>query len=97
MRGVAFGLCAAVAVMLMAVPASAASSDQYVPNSTAGNSTPASINDHDGDFIPRGVVDRGFAINPDGEMAPSYGGDSDQDKDGSDIAIYQGEDDKLPS
>jgi hypothetical protein len=42
-------------------------------------------------------VDRGFAINPDGEMAPGYGGDSDQDEDGNDVAIYQGEDDQLPS
>ena len=97
MRVVAFGLCAAVAAVLMAAPAFAGSLDKSVSHSALGNSTPASINDHDGDFIPEGVVDRGFAINPDGEMAPSYGGDSDQDKDGSDIAIYQGEDDQLPS
>jgi hypothetical protein len=65
--------------------------------SSAGSSTPASINDHDGGFTPRGTVDRSFAINPDGEMAPGYGGDSDLDEDGSDVAIYQGEDDQLPS
>jgi hypothetical protein len=98
MRGVAFGLCVTAAVLFSAVSASAGttgiSSD---PTPNAGSSTPASINDHDGGITPHGVVDRGFAINPDGPMASNYGGDSDQDKDGSDIAIYQGEDDQLPS
>jgi hypothetical protein len=79
--------------MLSAAPAFAGPDK----SASTGSSTPASINDHDGGFTPRGVVDRGFAINPDGATATSYGGDSDQDKDGGDIAIYQGEDDQLPS
>jgi hypothetical protein len=93
MRGVTFGLCVTVAVLLSAASASAGSVDKSV----ASGSTPASINDHDGGFVPNGVRDRGFAINPDGETAPGYGGNSDQDEDGNDVAIYQGEDDQLPS
>lgn len=94
MRGVTFGLCVTVAVLFSAASASAGSVDKSV---APGSSTPASVNDHDGGFTPKGAVDRGFAINPDGEMAPGYGGDSDQDEDGNDVAIYQGEDDQLPS
>jgi hypothetical protein len=55
------------------------------------------VGDLDGGFVPRAGTDRGFTINPDGPTSANFSGNSDQDEDGSDIAIYQGEDDQLPS
>ena len=94
MRGVALGLCVGAVAMFAAASVNAAPFEQGF--GSAGNSTPASINDHDGGFIPKGE-DKSFAINPDGPQAANYSGNADQDEDGSDIAIYQGEDDQLPS
>jgi hypothetical protein len=90
MRVVALGWCA---VLTVGVSHSACAADlqgSVLP-------PPIAVNDHDGGFIPRPGTDRGFTINPDGPMAASASGNADQDEDGSDIAIYQGEDDQLPS
>jgi hypothetical protein len=89
MRLVALG-CAAFVVGL-SCPAVAA------PPLNPAQSPPIAVNDHDGGFIPAQSSDHGFTINPDGPTAANFSGNSDQDEDGSDIAIYQGEDDQLPS
>jgi hypothetical protein len=95
MRLVALGWCALLAV---SIPFSVNAATLQSPGRVApSQSPPIAVNDHDGGFIPRSGTDRGFIINPDGPTAANYSGDSDQDEDGSDIAIYQGEDDQLPS
>ena len=94
MRGVALGLCVTFAAALGWGSASASPVLGAIP--VAESSTPASVNDHNGNFIPSQSEDRGFTINPDGDVQP-VSGESDQDEDGSDVAIYQGEDDQLPS
>jgi len=90
MRLVALGWSAALAVGITHSANAAEPQDR-------AQTPPIAVNDHDGGFIPQMGTDRGFIINPDGPRAVNYSGDSDQDKDGSDIAIYQGEDDQLPS
>ncbi len=90
MRLVALGWCAALAVGIPHL-ASAASPQNPAPT------PPIAVNDHDGGFIPRPGIDRGFTINPDEPVSANYSGNADQDEDGSDVAIYQGEDDQLPS
>ncbi|HEY5338484.1 MAG TPA: hypothetical protein VIJ85_09790 [Rhizomicrobium sp.] len=98
MRVFALGLCGTVAIFLTAGAANAAPSQTAHPPDYAERSTPASTNDHDGAFIPKAGSDRGFTINPDGDAAQAnYAPDADQDQDGSDEEIYQGEDDQLPA
>ena len=95
MRVIALGWCAALVV---SVPFSASAAALQSPKGAeAPRSPPIAVNDHDGGFIPRPGIDRGFTINPDGPTATNFSGNSDQDEDGSDIAIYQGEDDQLPA
>ena len=90
MRLVALGWCAALAVGI-------SHSANAAPPQDPALTPPTAINDHDGGFTPQQGTDRGFTINPDGATDANFSGDSDQDQDGSDIAIYQGEDDQLPS
>ena len=90
MRLFALGCCAALVV---GFTCSANAAETRNPAQTP----PIAVNDHDGGFIPQQGTDRGFTINPDGPTDANFSGDADQDKDGSDIAIYQGEDDQLPS
>ena len=95
MRVIALGWCAALA---FCIPFSAnAAALQFSKNAVPPQSPPIAVNDHDGGFIPRAGTDRGFTINPDGPTSANYSGNSDQDENGSDIAIYQGEDDQLPA
>lgn len=88
MRGFALGLGAAVSFVLMTSSAGAASLQIGQP--------PLFVNDRDGGVVPNRGQDPDFVLNPDGDEAANYTGDSDQDE-GGDIAIYQGEDDTLPA
>jgi len=98
MRLVALGLCAAFASALVASPVYAASGNRADTVAGTANSTPAAINDHAGAFIPSTASDRAFEYNPDGNDDELGGnGDADLDEDGNDEAMYQGEDDVLPS
>lgn len=90
MRLVTLGWCAALAVGIV-------HSASAAPLQKPAQTPPIAVNDHDGGFIPQQGTDRGFTINPDGPADANFSGNSDQDQDGSDIAIYQGEDDQLPS
>ncbi|MGN6148628.1 MAG: hypothetical protein ACTHPD_08835 [Rhizomicrobium sp.] len=59
------------------------------------------MNDHDGGVIPNHVADKDFVINPDGdddEYAPGGVEQANQDQDeGGDISMYQGQDDNVPA
>lgn len=101
MRKVSVGVCAALAVALMAnlvqaAPAKHSSQTDSVVGSPSSSST--AINDHAGAFIPNRGSDRDFEFNPDGDdQRLGSQGDADRDGDGNDEEIYQGEDDLLPA
>jgi hypothetical protein len=103
MRVIAPGWCAALVFCIpfsasaAALQSSGVATQHFPAGAATPQSPPIAVNDHDGGFIPRPSIDRGFTINPDGPTSANYSGNSDQDEDGSDIAIYQGEDDQLPS
>jgi hypothetical protein len=60
---------------------------------------PLFVNDHDGGVIPNRVSDPDFVINPDGddEYAPGVGQANQDQDEGGDISMYQGQDDSVPA
>jgi len=61
---------------------------------------PLFVNDHDGGVIPNHVADPDFVINPDGddsEYAPGVEQANQDQDEGGDISMYQGQDDNVPA
>jgi hypothetical protein len=90
MRGAAaLGWCVGLSIILASVSAGAA----------PVQAPPSFVNDQQGGVMPSRGQDPDFVIDPDspdGVLRAKYNGHSDRDDKG-DIAIYQGQDDDVPS
>ena len=89
MRRAALGVCSAVVCAFVSFSASA--------DPLQSGSSPSFVNDEDGGVIPNRGQDPDFVIDPDGNRVADLKGNADQDPDGSDISMYQGQDDTIPT
>jgi len=102
MRFLGLGAGSAVMCLLLASPAMAdpiRAADTIQAADQTSQNGPLFVNDHDGGVLPNRISDPTFVINPDGDDAygaPYEQPNQDQDE-GGDISMYQGQDDSVPA